>query len=322
MSGFDNVPTVSKRLKAAFNRAEKLKELEAEVVHLHSLVVVRVWPKLTSTASVDEEETEYAPSATTIKNSYRSSNYRRLMWEGMPEGGWVVDPVGRSCKCPSWRKAGMCLHVIKATKAAHMHCPGMPPPALRFVSAVRTHRGRSTHGQQQSSLSFGAVQQEPVEPGNVVHGPPSFRDFTDMRSTGEASPQLTRASPQFVERVVLGTGNDLANGHALSTINGVEERLEESRDTETRIFQCIRTDNPLSVPAVSLDEPSRDGNTQGQDGTCTDEAVLDPHFVEATTKTATATVVVESSAVARRSSRRRQPTERAREYALSKRRQR
>ncbi|KAE9191702.1 hypothetical protein PF002_g24422 [Phytophthora fragariae] len=164
MSGFDNVPTVSKRLKAVFNRAEKLKELEAEVVHLHSLIVVRVWPKLTSTASVDEEETEDAPSANTIKNSYRSSNYRRLMWEGMPEGGWVVDPVGRSCKCPCWRKAGMCLHVIKATKVAHMHCPGMPPPALRFVSAARTNRGRSTHRQQQSSLSVGAVQLEPVEP--------------------------------------------------------------------------------------------------------------------------------------------------------------
>ncbi|KAE9062922.1 hypothetical protein PF005_g30649 [Phytophthora fragariae] len=141
-----------------------------------------------------------------------------------------------------------------------------------------------------------------------------------MRSVGEASPQLTRACPQFVERVVLGTGTYLANGPALSTVDGVEERLEESRDTETRILQFVRTDNPLSVPAVSPDEPSRDGDTQGQDGNA--EADLDPQLEEATTRTASTMVVAESSAVSRRSSRRRQPTERAREYALSKRRRR
>jgi hypothetical protein len=48
MRGFDNVPSVSKRLKAAFNRAEKMHELEAEVVHrLPSAVMVRIWRRAT-----------------------------------------------------------------------------------------------------------------------------------------------------------------------------------------------------------------------------------------------------------------------------------
>jgi hypothetical protein len=136
MSRFDNVPRVSKRLKAAFNPAEKLKELQAEVVRLHSLVVVRVWPKVASSTSVDESDISQPPSATTSDESYHLANYRRLMWEGMPEGGWVVNPVGRACNFPCWRKTGMCLHVIKAAKMADMACPGMSSPVLRFVSAA------------------------------------------------------------------------------------------------------------------------------------------------------------------------------------------
>jgi hypothetical protein len=57
MRGFDNVPSVSKRLKAAFNRAEKMHELEAEVVHrLPSAVMVRIWRRATGPTHVDEDE--------------------------------------------------------------------------------------------------------------------------------------------------------------------------------------------------------------------------------------------------------------------------
>jgi len=164
ISVFDNVPRVSKRLKAAFNRAKKLKRLEAEVVRLHGLVMVRVWPKGASSSPVDEKCESLAASSTTISDkTYRSANYRRLTWEGMPEGGCIVDQVKRTCKGLCWRKTGTCLHVIKVTKMADMQCPGMSSPVLRFVSAVSTHRDRSTRGRQNVRSSPPPANQEPSQ---------------------------------------------------------------------------------------------------------------------------------------------------------------
>ncbi|KAF1794522.1 hypothetical protein GQ600_3401 [Phytophthora cactorum] len=78
---------------------------------------------------------------------YKSAYALRMLWEGMPRDGWIVDPASKPCQCRFNTKFAMCLHVIEAAKILGVPCPGMPKPKRGFVnrsqrnsSRKRTHR--------------------------------------------------------------------------------------------------------------------------------------------------------------------------------------
>ncbi|KAG6976226.1 hypothetical protein JG688_00001583 [Phytophthora aleatoria] len=155
--------------------------MEASIVHYlqnWDLVLVRVSPS-TRIPATTEDALEPSPSNNTstqlsdVRRSYEAANYSRLIWVGMPIGGWVVDATSRSCMCLLWRKAGICLHVIKAKQFAELPCPGMPLPLQRFVTPT-SQRPRNRTARSNNAESITEITA--IAEGAVVYGPPTLQD--------------------------------------------------------------------------------------------------------------------------------------------------
>jgi len=304
------VPSVSKRLKAAFNRAEKMHELEAEVVHrLPSAGMVRIWRRATGPTHVDEDEENASlsiPVSADAQRSYGSANYRRVIWEGMPSGGWVVDAVGRSCGCPGWRKTGMCLHVIKATKVAQVPCPGMPIPMRRFVSPASGSRVRSTHTIQSARAPVTADPIQTLQAGDVVQGPATYREYlSETYTVSEA--RVPELSPDEL--------SDTSECTQVMENSEQEQDSSENGDEETE----LNHEGDDYIPAEEITRETQPIVSTSQD-VVEDRPILDVQDLENAENSDYTTHSTAPFPDIRRSGRRRQVTLRAREYADSKRR--
>ncbi|KUF85685.1 hypothetical protein AM587_10000070 [Phytophthora nicotianae] len=81
---------------------------------------------------------------------YKSAYTLRMLWDGMPKDGWIVDPASKSCQCRFNAKFAMCLHVIEAAKILGIPCPGMPKPKRKFVNRSQKSQRRKTTNRRPS----------------------------------------------------------------------------------------------------------------------------------------------------------------------------
>ncbi|OWZ17378.1 hypothetical protein PHMEG_0008686 [Phytophthora megakarya] len=155
---FSKTPSVSQRLKALYNSCERMKEIKAIPLPTSvDLPVEQVQIVHKPHNRYGDEESHDAveyffENATKPSKPYKSIHVLRMQWGDMPNVGWLVNAVTRTCSCRFNFKFGICVHVIKSTQILALPGPGMRDPIARFVSNQRCRGSNMIQRQRRRSL--------------------------------------------------------------------------------------------------------------------------------------------------------------------------